>query len=319
MASNKFLEFIELEYDTLTEKINNWLSQEFNKRNIQYNNASVYGQIVNLIKSMFLSTILYIKQTLKDLNIEKTTDKRAIRKAARLTGHNPTRSIAASGVLKFKVKGGVNIFDELESSNPAIIINNKTKIKNNTNSLTYSINLGNSDNVQYNLNNLSEFYVNVLQGVWEMDQTYTGDGTNGQSFTVEISNNMNIDNFNVNVKVNGEKIKIVDSEYDMLPNEKSCMVKTGIEGGIDIYFGDEDRGYVPKEGTIITVEYLVNNGSSGEILNPVLNDWKFEDDVKDLDGQTINMDDIFDISVFYNIGFASDGESVEQTKKLIIG
>jgi hypothetical protein len=315
-SKNRFFEFIELQYTSLNNQINSWLENIYNKSNIQFNSASPYGQILNVQKELFSHNIIYLKQSLENINIQFSEDERTIRYIARIAGHNPSRSIAASGVLKFKVKAGVNIAEELGTSDTSVIIQNNTKIKNNTNTLTYSIDLGNTDNVKYTLSNLSEFYLNIVQGSWE-EETFTGDGSEGQSFSVNINNNAKIDNFNYNVYYNGQILKKVTHQWDMLPNEMSCVTKTGFNGGIDIYFGNGDYGFIPEPTSIITVKYLLNNGVAGEILNPLLNDWKFEDDVKSGQGETIKMEDLFDISIYYNVGFASNGETVENTKKLI--
>jgi hypothetical protein len=226
------------------------------------------------------------------------------------------RAVSATGVLKFKVKGGINIFDELNSSNPRIIIPNKAVLINNTNSLTYVVNLGNIDSQLYSITPGFEFYLNILQGKYET-QTFTSDGTINQSFNVSASNNASIDNFNYRVFFNGQQIKVTDHYWDMLPNEFACVTRTGFNGGIDIYFGNGDYGFIPPAGSIISVEYVLTNGTAGEILNPVLNDWKVETDIKDVDNNNVDLVDLFDISVEVDVSFASNGETSEVTRAVV--
>lgn len=316
LENTRFFNFIELNYERLSEQINNWLQVVYNKSDIQFDISSPYGQILTIAKELFTHNIIYLKNSLEQINIQTSQDERTIRYISRIAGHNPTRSVAASGVLKFKLKGGVNISEEIESPNPSIIIRNKTTIKNETNSLQYSINLGTIDSNIYPLNNNSVFYLNIIQGKWEI-QRYTATGLADQSISVNVGNNAKIDNFNYAIYVNNIRIAIKEHTWDMLPNEFACVVKTGFNGGLDIYFGNGDYGFSPAEGSIIRVEYLLTNGVTGEILNPLINDWKFEDPVYDNNGNEVKMSDLFDIDVYNNVGFASDGEDVETTKSLI--
>lgn len=310
----RFFNFIDLQYSNLTEQINNWLISLYNKSEIQLDESSPYGQILTAIKEVFIHNILYLKNIVDQLNIETTDDTRILRNLSRISGHNPSRPISASGVLKFKLKGEVNIQDEFGVSNPKIIIPDKAKLKNKSNNLEYVINLGASDSQAISIDSNSEFYVNVLQGKYET-QTFTSDGSSHQSFSV--NTNEAIENFNFNIYYNGRKLRVVEHFYDMLPDEYACVTRTGFNGGLDIYFGNGDFGIIPEPGTIITAEYLLTDGVEGEILNPQENDWKIESDITDSNGETVDLEDLFDISVEINVNFASNGESSEMTKNII--
>jgi hypothetical protein len=316
LENTRFFNFIELQYEKLNEQINNWLQVVYNKSDLQFDVSSPYGQILTVQKELFTHNIIYLKNSVEQINIETSQDERTIRYISRIAGHNPTRTVSASGVLKFKVKGGVNISDEIKSTSPSITINNRTLIKNETNGLQYSINLGTIDSNIFPISNNSVFYLNILQGKWET-QTFTGNGLRGQSISVNVSNNAKIDNFNFSIYVNNIRLKIVSHTWDMLRNEFSCVAKTGFNGGLDVYFGNVDYGIAPAEGSIIKVEYLLSNGVEGEILNPLLNDWKFEDSVRDGNGDEVKMEDLFDTEIYNDVGFASDGEDVATTKSLI--
>jgi len=62
----------------------------------------------------------------------------------------------------------------------------------------------------------------------------------------------------------------------MLPGEYACYVRSGFNGGIDVFFGTEFYGFIPQNGSLIEVEYLLSDGSLGDILNPTVNEWKIE-------------------------------------------
>ena len=69
---NRFYEFIEIDYTNLTNQINNWLSQVYKKSGINFNSASPYGQILNVLKELFQHNIVYLKNAIKVLDINQT-------------------------------------------------------------------------------------------------------------------------------------------------------------------------------------------------------------------------------------------------------
>jgi len=311
---NKFFDFIEITYDKLTKQLEYWLKDTFQKSDKQFSNASPHGMILHIQKILFNNNILYLKNSLKQLDISKTTNERFIKNAARVSGHNPSRSISASGTIKLKLKVGVNTVDKIKGGK--IIVMDNTLLKNKSNQLNYTLTIGNSIKNIYDINSYTELYFNIKQGKYET-QKYTGDGRKNQSISVVINRNQTIDNFSYSVYYNGISLKIVDSLYDMLPNEHACYTKTGFDGGLDIYFGTGSYGFIPEIGSSITVTYLLTDGSKGNILNNIVNDFIFEDDVYDYNGNTIKMEDLFDIYIHNDINFGVDSESVQYTKSVI--
>jgi hypothetical protein len=310
---NRVFNRIELNYTNLTNQINSWLSSAYEKSSILFNSASPYGQILDVVKEIFLQNILYLKNFVKQLDIDQSNSVRMIRNIARISGHNPSRAIASRGTLKFKLKQGINIQDTI--SGEQVIIYDNTLLKNRSNGLYYSLKVGTAKNV-YPLVPGCQFFVNVVQGKYDT-QTFTGDGTISQSFQVTVSNNSTIDNFDFQVSLNGINLQIRDHLYDMLDNEYACYTRTGFNGGLDVYFGNGTNGCIPSIGSIISVKYLLNNGLQGNILNNKLNDFTFVNDMYDDGGNIINATQIFDLFVETDIKFASDGESLEYTKSVI--
>jgi len=310
---NRVFNRIELNYTNLTNQITNWLSSAYEKSGILFNPASPYGQILEVVKELFIQNILYLKNFVKQLDIDQANSKRMISNIARISGHNPSRAISAKGTLKFKLKQGINIDQSI--SGGQVIIYDETIVKNKTNSLYYSLKIGSNRNF-YPLTPGCQFFVNIVQGKYE-SQTFTGDGTISQSFQTTVSNNATIDNFDFRVSLNGINLQIKDHLYDMLSNEFACYARTGFNGGLDIYFGNGVNGCIPAIGSIITIKYLLNNGLQGNILNNKFNDFTFIDDIYDDNGNVLQASQFFDIFVETNIQFASDGESVEYTKSVI--
>jgi hypothetical protein len=311
--ANNFFNFIELKYDEITKQINTWLSSIYKKSDILFNSASPYGQIVNICKELFQHNIIYLKNALNQIDIQKSTHKRVITNIIRISGYNPTRPISATGTLKFKLKQGVDIEKEIKDS--IIIFGKKTHIKNKSNGLNYTIEMNTDKNI-FPINKNYQFFVSAIQGKYET-QTFTGKGVYNQTFSVNIPTSSNIENFNYTIRYNGILLEVKDHMYDMLINSYSCYVRTGFNGGLDIYFGNNNYGFIPEIGSLIEVEYLLSDGSNGEILNSKINDWKFVDNIYDGQNNLLNVEKIFDISIETDFNFASDGDDSNQMKNII--
>lgn len=311
--TEKIFEFVELNFKNLSTQINIWLSNTYNKSNILFNSASPYGQLLQQIKEFFRLNILYNKNIVRQFDIDQAQTKRMILNIARISGHNPSRAISAKGSLKFKLKHGINLQQEVAGS--SITIFDDTTLKNRTNTLFYTLKIGTDRNV-YPLTPGCQFFVNIVQGKYET-QKYTGNAEKNQSIAVIVDNNQVIDNFDFQVFVNGVNMSIKDHLYDMLEDENSCFTRTGFNGGLDIYFGNGVNGMIPPLGSVIEVKYLLTDGIQGNIPNPKINDFEFLDDIYDEDGNILVPGSLFDTFVENDITFASDGESLEYTKSVV--
>lgn len=311
--TEKIFEFVELNYNALSNQVNNWLKTVYDKSDVLFNSASPYGQMLQQIKEFFRWNVIYNKNVVREFDIEQATTKRMILNAARISGHNPSRAISAKGTLKFKLKQGINITQKVAGSQ--VVVFDDTTLKNKTNTLFYTLKVGTDKNI-YPLTSGCQFFINVVQGKYE-SQTYTGNGEKNQSISVIIDNNQIIDNFDFQVFVDGVNMSIKDHLYDMLEDENACFTRTGFNGGLDVYFGTGVNGMIPKLGSIIEVKYLLTDGIQGNILNPKINDFDFVDNIFDSEGNVINVPELFDVFVETDITFASDGESIEYTKSVV--
>jgi hypothetical protein len=308
-----FFNYIELEYQKLSDQIKNWLRGVYNKSDLNFTNASPHGQIINVQEELFQHTILHLKNSINQIDIENTYNEKAIRSISRISGHNPSRAISATGVLKLRVKSGVNLLDDIGTSN--IIIPNETVIKNNTNGLFYTI-LSNDEFSSYNFGSTKEIYLNIIQGKYEV-QRFTGNGLEEQSFSVSVSNLKKIDNFEVYVTYNGVQVTLKDHLYDLAPSSYECYVKTGMNGGVDVYFGTNNFGFVPGQGSRIEIKFLLTDGVDGDITNLTLNNFKFIGEVTSSGGDVLSIEDYFDIIIDREISFSSNGETTLFTKNIL--
>jgi hypothetical protein len=307
--------FSEITFSNIKFEVENFLKNEYNKANILFSSASPYGQILMVVENLHQLSLLYLKNAINtfDLSVANSNNERVIRNAAISAGHNPGRAISATGTLKFTLKSSSDIEKDIPGSR--ITLRNRIEMKNKTNGLSYSFNIG-SDTITHRITPNYTFYVPIIQGNWKT-KTYTGTGTPLQTLSVSELSRKDVENFNYEVTVNGDFYSSKKHIFEMLPGEKACVVRTGYDGGIDIIFGNEGFGAIPTIGAIIEVKYLCTDGQLGNIFRRTVNDWKFVDDIISADGEVVNVDKVFDIDIYTDINFGADKESLAFTKNIL--
>jgi len=310
------LNFVQITFDRSISEIQGYLQQTYSKAGLLFTNASPYGQILNVISNLQQLSFLYLKNAIKqfDLSNPNALNETIIRNAAILAGHNPSRSISATGTLKFTVKSSTDLTTSLPGG--SITFSNKMGIKNNTNGLQYSLNLGGNDSVTHKITQNYQFFIPIIQGQW-VNTTFTGDGTILQSYSINLSGKQDVENFNYQVLVNGVYWTAYTQLWDMIAGENACVVRTGFNGGIDIIFGNGDFGAIPNVGDKISVYYIQTSGSIGNIFRRTSNDWKFLDLAVSGSGTSIDPTTIFDISIYTDINFGADKENLLFTKNIL--
>jgi hypothetical protein len=203
---------------------------------------------------------------------------------SRLVGHNATRGISSKGTIQLKVKPG----SETLFAGDYIQINNNTRLKCLNNNLEYLLKLE-QDFLRIEQNSTELLTFNIIQGEIE-NQTFVSDGTPMQSFSVLI-NDMT-DHNEIRVTVNGISYSIEESLYDLVQDEEACLVKTGINGGIDVYFGTGAFGKIPPAGATINVEYLKTRGSNGNVSSNTDVFFEFLDDGIDSLGEEVDLNNV---------------------------
>lgn len=307
--------FSELSFERQKAEIELYLKEEYNKANLLFTNASPYGQILSVLENLHQLSTLYLKKAQNnfDLTQDLTNNPTAIRNAAILAGHIPTRAISATGTIKLRLRGG--FIAEQEIPGERITINNRSVLRNKTNNLAYSIMLG-SDSKTFKVTNSSEIILSIIQGRWER-RTFTGTGLPLQTFSLDLRGLRQVENFNYEVFVNSQMWETKKHLYDMMPEERAVVFKTGFNEGVDIIFGNGSFGALPPIGSFIDVDYLVTDGSQGSIFSKVPNDWVFIDDVFDGFGEPINVENIFDVVYETDLNFGADSESIDFTKSIL--
>jgi len=170
------------------------------------------------------------------------------------------------------------------------------------------------------MNSANYLEANLIQGEIKM-QSATGTGEPIQSFNFAERNYQEVDQYYVNVYVNGEPWEIHNSILDLGFNQKGCVLRTGINSGLDIFFGNGNMGAIPEEGASIIIEYLVTAGSNSNILkdkefNAAIKDdnWEWDGEGILQDGSTVKLNGNFKIRMTTDIIFGTAGEDLALTQ-----
>jgi hypothetical protein len=307
--------FVEITYNNIKNSVEYYLRSEHNKGNLLFSPASPYGQILSVLENLHQMSFLYLKNTIMQFDIGDPTqnNERVVKNAALLAGHVPGRSISATGTLKFTLKTNIDLDKEVPGGR--VTFSNKIKIKNNTNGLEYSFNLG-VETQTHKITPNYQFYVPIIQGKW-LIASRTGTGLPLQTYSVQGQGNSDIENFNIEVLVNGEYWSLKKHIYEMLPDEKACVARTGFNGGLDIIFGNGGFGAIPEVSARISIFYIQSDGSEGNIYRRTRDDWKIIDDVLDGNGDTIDLTKVFTIDIYTDINFGADKEDINFTKSIL--
>lgn len=298
----------EIKFGSIFNQITTFLTNTYSQVGDVFSPSSAYGQLLTVMQAFQQMMFLYLEDSIVEQNINTASKLTSIQGFSRLTGHNPTRALSAQGTILLKWKPNV-----VDLNANYVTIPDGTQLTCTNNSLPYFIRITNvAGSVNINTSNYQYTSMKIIQGVIE-SQSVLGTGLNMQSFNFQ--SNKPIDNENVMVTVNGVSFDLVDSLYDMVKGENCCMVKTGIDGGIDIYFGNPDFGYVPPLGANIVVSYVKSDGYSGNIFgkSSAIN-FTFTNTVYSNTGDEVDLNQYMNISVDKPILLGADPEDSNLTQ-----
>jgi hypothetical protein len=115
--------------------------------------------------------------------------------------------------------------------------------------------------------------------------------------------------------VNDTDILTFDSIYDIPRNAKGCIVKTSVNSGIDIFFGNTNFGAIPENGSEIRVEYMTNQGAEGNInATDKMMEWRFLQDGYDITGEEVDINELVNVSIENPIDFGTNFEPLYLTR-----
>ena len=292
-----------------------YLSGRFNQSKSVFTAASPFGQILIVMENLTQLVFYYIEDAITELNINEASRLTSIYSLATLAGHSPSRAMSAIGEISLAIN-----YDAEDFPTDLVIIPNMTRLSCKNNGLTYILDLP-QDEIKFSLNGINDgIKLNVRQGILET-QIVTSKGRELESFSIGSPQNFFVDQFYVNVYVNGARWKRYDSILDIPRGERGYITKTGITSGLDIYFGNRSFGLVPPSGAEIIVEYLVNEGPRGNIRtnDPLSIKYVFEDTGFSILGDEIEMNDYIIITTEQPPFFGANPENSELTRLIAPG
>ena len=298
-----------ISFSQMYSDVKEYLTTTFQQAGEVFSPASAYGQILSVVLDMGKLILYYIEDSITELNIYTATREISVKSLARIAGHNPTRAISANGTLILSYSG-----EQIDMYGNTVIIPNYTRLVNNGTGLPYLIVL-NTEETRLELVAKKSIEVKLFQGEVESQQV-TGTGLPLQSYSVNPKRGYQVDNGFINVYVNNEKWRVYDSMYDIPFEAKGVLVKTGINGGLDVYFGNSYFGSIPALGATIRIEYLTNAGNAGNIFDNSQPNFSFTDDGFDLAGDTVDLNTALNVRVGLPINFGADSEPVYLTRVL---
>ena len=283
-----------------------FLQDTYNQTANLFTVASAWGQILFVLQNLSQMILYFIEDSITELNIEQATRDYSVRSLARIAGYDPGRASTAQGEVTLSWNRR-----ESDVGGSAVIINNNALIRCQENGKTYSLVFGSSRVTIQLSGNYPALRTKIAQGEFQTS-VVTGTGNALQSFNLPSSTGAYLDQFYVNVYVNEEKWRRYDSLYDIPLNGKGFMVRTGIQEGLDIYFGNSNFGMIPQRGSRIRIEYLQTSGSSGNASSTKEKalTYKFVTTGTDLFGKEVDLNNYLNITNSIDPSFGSNPESV---------
>ena len=282
-----------------------YLQRQYDQAGEVFTPASPFGQILTVVANLGELILFYIEAVATELNISRARNIESIYGLSRLTGHDPTRGISAQGIIGLRL----NTSAAVSVDGDFVQILNYVALEVGQNSLSYFIKFD-SDYIRLEKSTTAFSNVQLIQGEIE-DQTFTGTGEPLQSYNLTTKDPT--DQYMVDVYVDGKLWKNANSLYDMNNGEEAVMVKTSVNGGLTIFFGNNQFGQPPALGSIIKVTYVKTRGSAGNIGGKNL-DIKFKDPGTDSQGNEVDLNEVLSLNIVRNPMFGSDSEDPQFTR-----
>ena len=277
----------------------------------EFNTASPFGQLLQVTLHLGRMIFYYIEDSITGLNIRTAYRPDQVKGLAQLAGHDTSRPISARGACQIYYVDSGNY----QLNGLTCYIPNKTKVISKRNGLTYTILFG-ANNGKITMNAGNSLDANLIQGEIKLQQA-TGTGEPLQSYNFAERNYQEVDQYYINVYVNGEPWEIHKSILDLGFNQKGCVVRTGINSGIDVFFGNGAMGAVPPLSSIIIIEYVVTDGEHSNLNmseTNMVDNWEWDGEGMLPNGESVKLNGNFRIKLTTDIIFGTYGEDLALTQ-----
>lgn len=317
-SNNKIFKLNRISFSELWNDAVDWITATYKATKAQFTTASPFGQLLQVILHLGNMIFYYIEDSITGLNIRTAYRPDQIKGLATLTGHDSARPISSRGEIHIVYYNNENNVNS-EYKGQVAYIPNKLSVYNVLNGLNYVVILsGESAKITMEENKANYITANIIQGTLKY-QRATATGMPLQSFNFNERNHAEFDQFFVNIYVNGELWPSYSSLIDLGYNQKGCVVKTGMNGGIDVFFGNQDMGAIPARGAVILAEYIVSDGEIANLPKEYVNAdvyWQFKDKGYLSDGTELDLNNYFKIICTTDIIFGSNSEDLSLTQRI---
>jgi hypothetical protein len=306
MADNNFLSTSRIKVGEMIDDVRSYVTRVYGEVEGAFTTASPFSQLLDVISQIGRLIFFYIEDATVEQNILTAQNPESIYGLSRLAGHDSFRGAAASGELKLRL--GVSGLEDIAGD--ALNIPANAIIECKDNGLRYTLRTSN-DQFRLEKSNSNYIFVPVVQGEYE-SQNLTSTGEAFQSFNV-ITKSM-VDHSQVRIKINSSLWTKYDSLYDMKKGTQGYLVKTGITGGLDIYFGNGSFGEIPDSGSTIEVEYLKIEGAMGNLNGRADLSFEFKTEGTDSLGNTHDLNELLESEFTVAPKMGANPEDIELTK-----
>lgn len=314
MFDQKIFKLNRIKYEELMQDAIDYVKKTYQASTQNFTLASPFAQLLSVILHLGRMILYYIEDSITSMNIMTATRPDNIRGLAMLTGHKAQRAMSARAAARIVYQTTGN----MEMDGKVAYLPNKLIVQSKISGMSYIVLFG-ADTAKMTMQAGNFIDCTMLQGVLKY-QRVTSNGNPLQSFNISERNYREIEQYFINVYVNNEPWTIVDSILDMSYNQKSVIVRTGITGGIDIFFGNGDFGRIPENGAQILVEYIVSDGLGGNLsalkANNTADAWNISTLGYMEDGTQIQLNNNFKISLTTDLIFGTQSEDVTLTQML---
>lgn len=305
----RLFSLLDTEYKSFITKVESYLSKTLSDFKKSFGNNTVFGQIINVVGNAIQNVMLYVEDSLVEQNKYTAQRKKSLWGLAALSGYNA--DLGKSAIVNLKLVYMINNNDVYN-----IILKNNTQLTCTQNGLIYSLILP-QDSITLNASvDASNKYISAVQGIFEKQRFIS---TGGQLYTININYNGNIDVDFLKVYVNNELWEYAPSLYDMYADGKQYTYKNGIDGGLEIIFGNGAHGRQLFVNDVIDVEYLIHDGISGNLNPEEETFFVFNDSLFDINGNSYDGNSMFNISFSEKdpIISGSNAESLQNVREMI--
>jgi hypothetical protein len=300
----KFLKRVQTLFSNTYNSTISFLVKKYGMVGELFTPASPFGQILEVLHDLYTLTIFYTEDSITQLIREQSERPSAIYTLAQLAGHDPYLGACS--------KGRVRIVPKLTTDSINVIIPERLKFIVTGTNLVFTCT---NKSIKIDTSTRELYLFDAVQGQF-VSQTLIANGEELQSYNLILKRNLFIDDDLITVSVNGVKWDLYQNLYDIPAGKNGVIVKTGMNGGLDIYFGNNFQGNIPPDGALIRVEYIEHSGSLGNISKKENLQLEFVDSGFDELGNEIDLNEIFELTIDTDFVFGTESESIQFTKAI---